>query len=67
MLPIVPAAIVFSFDPILSVGGFSVRWETIGVAVAAFAAIVVSAGLIARATPLNLRSRPTPPAMSPAS
>ena len=53
MLPLVPAAIVFSFDPILSVGGFSVRWETIGVAVAAFAAIVV-AGLIARATPLNL-------------
>ena len=37
-----PAAIVFSFDPILSVGGFSVRWETIGVAVAAFAAIAVA-------------------------
>ncbi len=56
MLPLLPAAIVFSFDPILSVGGFNVRWETVGVAVAALAAIVV-AGLIARATPVDL-SRP---------
>jgi prolipoprotein diacylglyceryltransferase len=56
VLPLVPAVIAFHFDPILSIGGINVRWETIGVAVAAFAAIVV-AGLIARATPIDL-SRP---------
>jgi prolipoprotein diacylglyceryltransferase len=40
------ALIVFAFDPILRIGDSAVRWETIGIAIAIFAAIVL-AGVIA--------------------
>ena len=53
MPPIVPAVITFTFDPVLSIGDINVRFETIGVAVAVFVALVV-AGLIARTTPVDL-------------
>ena len=53
MLPIVPAVIVFDFDPVISIGGLSVRWETIAVALAVFAALIIAA-LIARSTPVDL-------------
>ena len=41
------AVIAFDFDPLLQLGDGVVRWETIGVAVAIFAALVI-AGAIAR-------------------
>ena len=45
---IVPAAVIaFDFDPLFRVGDAAVRWETIGIAVSIFAALVV-AGLLAR-------------------
>jgi phosphatidylglycerol:prolipoprotein diacylglycerol transferase len=47
------AAITFTFDPVATIGGLNVRLETIGVAVAAFAALVVAA-LVARSTPVDL-------------
>ena len=53
MLRIVPAVIAFSFDPVVSIGGINVRLETIGIAAAAFIALVV-AGVIARSTPVDL-------------
>jgi prolipoprotein diacylglyceryltransferase len=55
VLPLVaPTAIFeFSFDPVVEIGGISVRLETIGVAVAILAGLVIAA-LIARQTPLDL-------------
>jgi phosphatidylglycerol:prolipoprotein diacylglycerol transferase len=47
---VVPAVVRLAFDPVLSVGGFAVRWETVGTALAVLAALVVGA-LIARRTP----------------
>jgi phosphatidylglycerol---prolipoprotein diacylglyceryl transferase len=41
------AVIAFDFDPLWQIGGAAVRWETIGVAVSIFVALVI-AGLFAR-------------------
>ena len=62
MLPLVtPTAIFeFTFDPVVQVGGISVRLETIGVAVAVFVGLVVAV-LVARQTPMD----PTRPADAP--
>jgi prolipoprotein diacylglyceryltransferase len=38
-----PAVIIFDFDPFLHVGDGAVRWETLGIAGAIFAAIVLAA------------------------
>jgi prolipoprotein diacylglyceryltransferase len=46
LAPVPTAVITFSFDPLARIGDSVVAWETIGVAVAIFAALVV-AGLIA--------------------
>lgn len=52
--PIVPTALIaFDFDPLLHLGDGVVRWETIGIAGALFAALVV-AGLSARLVGLRL-------------
>src|SRR5262245_5836017 len=64
VVPLLPAVIVFDFDPVLSVGGLNVRWETIGVAVAAFAALLI-AGMIARTTPVDLARPPDAPGKEP--
>ena len=55
MLPLVaPSAVIeLSFDPIVTVGDWAVRLETLGVAVAIFVALVVAA-LIARRTPVDV-------------
>lgn len=59
MLPLVaPSAVIeLSFDPILTVGGVSVRLETLGVALAILVGLVVAA-LVARRTPIDV-ARPT--------
>lgn len=44
------AAIVFDFDPYLHLGDFAIRWETLGIAGAILAALVLAA-LIAGRTP----------------
>jgi len=50
----VPTAVIaFDFDPLLRLGDGAVRWETIGVAAAIFAALVL-AGLAARSLALRL-------------
>jgi len=50
----VPTAVIaFDFDPLLHLGDGAVRWETIGVAAAIFAALVV-AGLTVRSFGLRL-------------
>jgi prolipoprotein diacylglyceryltransferase len=50
----VPTAVIaFDFDPLLHLGDGAVRWETIGVAVAIFAALVL-AGITARSLGLRL-------------
>ena len=64
MPPIVFAVIAFSFDPVLSIGGLNVRFETIGVAIAAFAALAVAA-LVARSTPVDLSRPPDAPGHEP--
>jgi prolipoprotein diacylglyceryltransferase len=43
-----PAVIAFAFDPLLEVGGSVVRWETLGMAGAGIAAIVVAALIAGR-------------------
>ncbi|HEY3522229.1 MAG TPA: prolipoprotein diacylglyceryl transferase family protein [Candidatus Limnocylindrales bacterium] len=48
---VAPAVIALSFDPVLSVGGLAVRWETIGIAVAILVALVAAARAVVR-TPL---------------
>jgi prolipoprotein diacylglyceryltransferase len=47
------AVIAFDFDPLVRIGDGVVRWETIGVAVAIFAALVL-AGVAARSAGLRL-------------
>lgn len=48
LAPIVPDAVIaFDFDPLLQIGNGAVRWETVGVAVSIFLALVI-AGVIAR-------------------
>jgi prolipoprotein diacylglyceryltransferase len=50
----VPTALIaFDFDPLLHLGGGAVRWETVGIAVAMFAALVV-AGLTVWSVGLRL-------------
>jgi prolipoprotein diacylglyceryltransferase len=44
------AAIVFDFDPYVHLGDYAIRWETLGIAGAVFAALVLAA-LIAGRTP----------------
>lgn len=58
MLPFVaPRAVIeLAFDPVLRVGEWAVRLETLGIAVAAFLGLVAAA-LVARSTPVDL-SRP---------
>jgi phosphatidylglycerol:prolipoprotein diacylglycerol transferase len=56
--------IAFSFDPVLSIGGLNVRFETIAVAVAAFAALAVAA-MVARGTPVDLSRPPEAPGHEP--
>ena len=52
--PIVPTAVLaFDFDPWLHLGDGAVRWETVAIAVAIFAAIVI-AGVAARASALRV-------------
>ena len=58
------AVITFAFDPVVSIGGFNVRLETIGIAVAAFVALVV-AGSVARVTPIDLTRPPDAPGAEP--
>jgi phosphatidylglycerol---prolipoprotein diacylglyceryl transferase len=50
MTPSVLAAIVFDFDPYLRLGDRAIRWETLGIAAAVLAGIVVAA-LLAGQTP----------------
>ncbi len=50
MTPDVLGAIVFDFDPVLRFGDLAVRWETLGIAGAAFVGLVVAA-LVAGRTP----------------
>ena len=54
MLPLVaPSAVIeLSFDPIITVGGVSVRLETLGVALAILVSLIVAA-LVARRTPID--------------
>ena len=53
-LAIVPTAVLaFDFDPLLRIGDGAVRWETVGIAAAVFAAIVV-AGVGARRRELRV-------------
>jgi prolipoprotein diacylglyceryltransferase len=53
-LATVPTAVIaFDFDPLYRLGDGAVRWETIGIAIAIFAALVV-AGAIARTDGLRL-------------
>jgi phosphatidylglycerol:prolipoprotein diacylglycerol transferase len=47
-----PAVIAFDFDPFLRIGDGAVRWETLGIAAAIFAAIVL-AGIGARSMELR--------------
>jgi phosphatidylglycerol---prolipoprotein diacylglyceryl transferase len=58
------AVITFTFDPVVSIGGFNVRLETIGIAVGAFLALVVAAS-IARVTPIDLSRPPDAPGPEP--
>ena len=58
------AVITFSFDPVLSIGGLNVRLETIGIAAAAFLALVVAA-MVARVTPVDLTRPPDAPGHEP--
>jgi phosphatidylglycerol:prolipoprotein diacylglycerol transferase len=48
-----PAVLAFDFDPLLRIGDSVVRWETVGIAAAVFAAIVV-AGVGARRRELRV-------------
>ena len=66
MLPVLtPAAVIeLAFDPIVTIGGLSVRLETLGVAVAAFVALVAAA-LVARRTPLDGRRPADAPGREP--
>ena len=50
------SVITFQFDPLAHVGDWNVRWETIGIAVAIFVALVAAAVLAGRA---RLPARPT--------
>jgi prolipoprotein diacylglyceryltransferase len=53
-LATVPTAVIaFDFDPLFRLGDGAVRWETIGIAIAIFAALV-AAGAMARADGLRL-------------
>ena len=53
-LATVPTAVIaFDFDPLFRLGDGAVRWETIGIAIAIFAALVAAGG-IARADGLRL-------------
>jgi phosphatidylglycerol:prolipoprotein diacylglycerol transferase len=54
LTPIVPTAVLaFDFDPLLHLGDGAVRWETVAIAGAIFASLVV-AGLAARAAGLRV-------------
>ncbi len=54
LTPIVPTAVLaFDFDPLLHLGDGAVRWETVAVAAAIFAAIVL-AGVAARSAGLRV-------------
>lgn len=64
MLPLVPAVITLSFDPVLSIGGINVRLETIGIALAVFVALAVAAA-IARVSPVDLSRPPDAPGDEP--
>lgn len=48
-----PAVITLAFDPVARLGDLAVRWETLGIAAAVLAAILV-AGLVARRTPVDV-------------
>ncbi len=66
MLPLVaPRAVIeLSFDPILTVGGVSVRLETLGVALAILVGLVVAA-LVARRTPVDVTRPADAPSPEP--
>ena len=54
LTPIVPTAVLaFDFDPLLHLGDGAVRWETVAIAAAIFAAIVL-AGVAARSAGLRI-------------
>jgi phosphatidylglycerol:prolipoprotein diacylglycerol transferase len=54
LTPIVPTAVLaFDFDPLLHLGESAIRWETVAIAGAIFASLVV-AGLAARAAGLRV-------------
>ncbi|HEU4671283.1 MAG TPA: prolipoprotein diacylglyceryl transferase family protein [Candidatus Limnocylindrales bacterium] len=48
---VAPAVIAVSFDPVLAVDGFAVRWETVGIAAAVVVALLVAARVVVR-TPI---------------
>ncbi len=66
MLPLVaPRAIIeLSFDPVVAIGGINVRLETLGVAFAIFASLIVAA-LVARRTPVDTTRPPDAPGHEP--
>jgi phosphatidylglycerol:prolipoprotein diacylglycerol transferase len=66
VLPLVtvPAVIALSFDPIVSIGGWHVRLETIALALVLLAALVVAAR-IAATTPIDLSRPPDAPGPTP--
>ncbi len=59
------AVIELAYDPIVRIGDFSVRLETLGIALVVFLALVIAV-LVARTTPVDLIKPPDAPGEEPA-